>query len=98
MLVLGETYFTQITSAFVYITLYRNEFPFFERYKAFSDPWPWNADKKKWNSLMWDSFWLLSINYGAVIPFLSFMNYLFDIPLVFDTSLDGIPSPSKFVA
>ena len=94
----AQTYFTNFTCAVFYITLYKNEFPFFENYKAFDEPWPWNADKKKWQELLKETFWLLLFNFGVVSPFLCFLHAIFGIPLDFDTRIEGVPTAVKFVA
>lgn len=49
---MGQHYFVLAAGAVVYTSLYWFELPFFEQYKAFDEPWPWKADRKKWQELL----------------------------------------------
>jgi len=51
----------------IYYMFYHYEFPFIERYKSNSQPWPWNEDRKRWNDLCRKSILVLFIN-SNVIP------------------------------
>jgi hypothetical protein len=35
-------------STIVFVAIHKFELPFFERYKAFNDQWPWYAEKVAW--------------------------------------------------
>jgi ABC-type Fe3+ transport system permease subunit len=80
----------------VYALIYWLQNPFFERYKAFSEPWPWH--RPEWKEVLIDTCLLVTFNFFVVLPFLAFAHYFWSLPMVMDFSEEGLPSVGRFVA
>ncbi len=57
-----------LTANLIYWGFYHFEIPFIERYKSNDQPWPWNADRQKWNSLLGKSIAVLIFNSNVLSP------------------------------
>ena len=89
---------TQIfLGALMYGPLYYFEIPFFEKYKAFDEPWPWKTDKNKWRNMFICSLILLIFNQVIINSLLSFAPYLTGMEVDFDFSVEGLPSTTKLL-
>ena len=81
-----------------YSICYWFEFPFMERYKVLEEPWPWNDDKEAWNKLFWRTFFLYGFNACVIGPLVYCPFYAFDLEVLLDFSVEGIPSSVQMVA
>jgi hypothetical protein len=82
--------------AIIFTFIHMNEFPFFEQFKSFDEPWPWNADKEAWKKQKWSTIKLVFVNICIVTPLAGAMNYFTGIPVANDFSVEGLPSTKKF--
>jgi hypothetical protein len=82
----------------IFTALYITQLPFFERYKAFSDPWPWKEDFAKWKSLMMQTALLISFNLLLLIPAIGFSQVMIGVPVNLDFGLDTVPTVPRFIA
>jgi sterol desaturase/sphingolipid hydroxylase (fatty acid hydroxylase superfamily) len=48
--------------------IYHHKFPFFEKYKAIEEPWPWESDPLAWDKLKWRSIKFSLFNLIVVAP------------------------------
>jgi len=55
--------------------IYHIEHPFFERYKANSEPWPWNKDQKEWKILINKTLKLVALNVFIMIPTVIYIDF-----------------------
>ena len=72
-----------------------------DAYKCIDEPWPWawNApDREGWNRLYWRTFALYSFNMFVLVPIAYTPHYIFDVPLMLDLTLEGIPDITKLAA
>jgi sterol desaturase/sphingolipid hydroxylase (fatty acid hydroxylase superfamily) len=63
-----------------YVTLYKNEFPFFEKFKCNNLPWPWKENLKKFKNELPGQVLLYLLNLLIIPPI---FNYIFDSFLKF---------------
>ena len=82
----------------IFSTLYFLQLPFFERYKAEAEPWPWQADWDKWRSLMIRTACLIGFNLLVLIPTIGFSQCFLGVPVNLDFRLHTVPSVGRFFA
>lgn len=82
----------------VYGSLYYLNIPFFERYKAFDEPWPWQSDPKKFRDLLFESIPLACFSLLVLSPSMAFSHYFINRDVDLDFSIHTVPSTSKFLA
>jgi hypothetical protein len=63
----------------IYFFLYKNKFPFIERYKATDEPWPWESNPEEWNLLFWRSVKFNLFNIFVTNPLIGIPFYLIDL-------------------
>ena len=51
-----------------FVVIYKLKLPFFEKYKALDEPWPWESDPVAWNDLKWRSIKLSLFNLFVTGP------------------------------
>merc|ERR1712086_186236 len=76
--------------------LYHFEIPFFEKYKAIDEPWPWVTDPKGWRTLVWKSIGLMIFNGAVCIPFAQYKNLFEDEEHPWSMDVDKIPTAQTF--
>jgi sterol desaturase/sphingolipid hydroxylase (fatty acid hydroxylase superfamily) len=81
----------------IFTTIYWLKSPFFERYKAEPEPWPWEADPKQWQELLGQSIQVVCINLFLLVPTISFSQYYFGTPVRLDFGVDSFPTISTFI-
>jgi hypothetical protein len=60
-------FFVLYAAQAIFYVLYHFEIPFFEKFKAIEEPWPWNQNKEEWHKLCWKTFWLTLFNGASLI-------------------------------
>ncbi len=92
VLVLHHTCYLFLTIALYFCY----HFDLFRRYKANSNPWPWEENLKEWDSLLTRSGWVLFFNHLIIAPVLViiFKQYLV---WNYKTSFEDLPSIGNFV-
>ena len=70
---------------------YKLNHPFFEKYKAVDDPWPWETDRLEWNRLFWRSIKLTALNSIVINFVINYPSVAADSPMPFrdDTVYDS---------
>jgi sterol desaturase/sphingolipid hydroxylase (fatty acid hydroxylase superfamily) len=84
-------------SGLFYYFCYHFEFEFFERYKAFDEPWPWNKDRAAWNKLFFKTVINVAFNIMVILPMFSAFHWTLGLPIYTDCSPDRVPGPLKFI-
>ena len=93
---LGQAFAILVILNGTYCLFYWLESPFIERYKCLEEPWPWNSeDKEGWNKLFWRTVKLYSLNVLVIGPLVYSPIVLFDLPIPFDMTLEGLPDANK---
>ena len=70
---------------------------FMERYKVLEEPWPWNDDREAWNKLFWRTLLLYGFNACVIGPLTYCPFYFFDLEVLLDFSVEGIPGTGKML-
>jgi uncharacterized membrane protein YhaH (DUF805 family) len=94
----GQFWIIWIFSSLFFATLHYFEFPFFEKYKAFDEPWPWLDNKSAWMKQLRNTLPIVLFNILVITPVFGLANYFSGIPVTHDFSVEGVPTSFKFVA
>jgi sterol desaturase/sphingolipid hydroxylase (fatty acid hydroxylase superfamily) len=79
--------------------IYHIELPFFERYKITKDPWPWEENRKDWNSLLWKSIKMVAFNNMVTFPAALFVfAYLDNFNVKMSYKLEDLPDTFTLMA
>lgn len=86
-------FLTLATGNLIYGVIYKLNLPFFEKYKALNEPWPWEIDPIAWNNLKWRSIKLSLFNLFVTTPFFNLVPLYLEQPITNKMDLDY---PSEF--
>ena len=82
MIVLELQFFCLVVAGNIfYFMIYKFKLPFFEKYKALEDPWPWESDPEEWNKLFWRSIKFTLFNCFITPKFINAPFVLLNLPL-----------------
>lgn len=68
--------------------VYQANVPFFEKYKALDEPWPWESDPESWDKLKWRSIKFSIFNLFVVAPTMNLIPAAYEIKIQNKMDLD----------
>lgn len=95
---IANTLLAQTLMGSFFTSLYLLELPFFERYKAEEDPWPWKEDRQKWWRLFLDTALLVGFNVLVLVPIIAFAQLMLGILVDLDFGKETVPTTGKFLS
>jgi sterol desaturase/sphingolipid hydroxylase (fatty acid hydroxylase superfamily) len=77
----ATTALTLTTGFILFGIIYYCKIPFFEKYKALEEPWPWESDPTAWNQLKWRSIKFSLFNLFVIAPTMNLIPALFSMKI-----------------